>query len=108
MNVFWFIPTHGDSRYLGVTTGGRAVNLPYLKQVAQAVDSLGFTGALLPTGRLRRCLGSGILFNTGNFTNEISCGCKTRYYVAITSCENGFHFRSIIQWTIISQCRDRR
>ena len=51
MNVFWFIPTHGDSRYLGVTTGGRAVNLPYLKQVAQAVDSLGFTGALLPTGR---------------------------------------------------------
>jgi alkanesulfonate monooxygenase len=51
MNVFWFIPTHGDSRYLGVTTGGRAVNLPYLKQLAQAVDSLGFTGALLPTGR---------------------------------------------------------
>ena len=44
MNVFWFIPTHGDSRYLGVTTGGRAVTLPYLKQVAQAVDELGFTG----------------------------------------------------------------
>ena len=51
MKVFWFIPTHGDSRYLGVTTGGRAVTLPYLKQVAQAVDELGFTGALLPTGR---------------------------------------------------------
>ena len=51
MNVFWFIPTHGDSRYLGVTTGGREVNLPYLKQVAQAVDSLGYDGALLPTGQ---------------------------------------------------------
>ncbi|MED1471801.1 FMNH2-dependent alkanesulfonate monooxygenase [Bacillus salipaludis] len=51
MKVFWFIPTHGDSRYLGVTTGGRAVTFPYLKQVAQAVDELGFTGALLPTGR---------------------------------------------------------
>lgn len=51
MNVFWFIPTHGDSRYLGVTTGGREVNLPYLKQIAQAVDSLGYSGALLPTGR---------------------------------------------------------
>ena len=51
MNVFWFIPTHGDSRYLGVTTGGREVNLPYLQQIAQAVDSLGFAGALLPTGR---------------------------------------------------------
>ncbi|MED4345748.1 FMNH2-dependent alkanesulfonate monooxygenase [Heyndrickxia coagulans] len=51
MNVFWFIPTHGDSRYLGVTTGGRAVTYHYLKQVAQAVDQLGYTGALLPTGR---------------------------------------------------------
>jgi alkanesulfonate monooxygenase len=51
MKVFWFIPTHGDSRYLGVTTGGRAVTFPYLKQVAQAVDHLGFAGALLPTGR---------------------------------------------------------
>ena len=50
MNVFWFIPTHGDSRYLGVTTGGREVNYPYLKQVAQAADSLGYDGALLPTG----------------------------------------------------------
>lgn len=51
MKVFWFIPTHGDSRYLGVTTGGRAVTFPYLKQVAHAVDHLGFSGALLPTGR---------------------------------------------------------
>jgi alkanesulfonate monooxygenase len=51
MKVFWFIPTHGDSRYLGVTTGGRAVTFSYLKQVAQAVDHLGFSGALLPTGR---------------------------------------------------------
>jgi alkanesulfonate monooxygenase len=51
LNVFWFIPTHGDSRYLGVTTGGRAVTFNYLKQVAQAVDHLGYTGALLPTGR---------------------------------------------------------
>lgn len=51
MNVFWFIPIHGDSRYLGVTTGGREVNTPYLQQIAQAVDNLGFTGALLPTGR---------------------------------------------------------
>ncbi|PPA69205.1 FMNH2-dependent alkanesulfonate monooxygenase [Jeotgalibacillus proteolyticus] len=51
MNVFWFLPTHGDSRHLGVTTGGRSVNYPYLRQIAQAVDELGYTGALLPTGR---------------------------------------------------------
>jgi len=51
VNVLWFLPTHGDGRYLGTTTGGREVNLAYLKQVAQAADSLGFYGVLLPTGR---------------------------------------------------------
>ncbi len=51
VNVLWFLPTHGDGRYLGTTTGGREVNLPYLQQVAQAADNLGFYGVLLPTGR---------------------------------------------------------
>lgn len=51
MNIFWFIPTHGDGRYLGTRKGGRTVDLPYMKQLAQAIDRLGYTGALLPTGR---------------------------------------------------------
>ncbi|WP_206916694.1 FMNH2-dependent alkanesulfonate monooxygenase [Alicyclobacillus suci] len=51
MQVFWFIPTHGDSRYLGTTTGARAVDYSYMRQIAQAVDSLGYSGVLLPTGR---------------------------------------------------------
>ena len=51
MHVFWFIPTHGDSRYLGTSQGARQVNLPYLQQVAQAADSLGYEGVLIPTGR---------------------------------------------------------
>ena len=51
INVLWFLPTHGDSRYLGTSEGGRAVDLPYLKQVAQAADQLGYYGVLLPTGR---------------------------------------------------------
>ena len=51
MQLLWFIPTHGDGRYLGTTTGGWAVSFPYLRQIAQAVDHLGYTGALLPTGR---------------------------------------------------------
>ncbi|MFC3692058.1 FMNH2-dependent alkanesulfonate monooxygenase [Chenggangzhangella methanolivorans] len=50
-NVLWFLPTHGDGRYLGTTKGGRAVDLPYLEQVAQAADRLGYFGVLLPTGR---------------------------------------------------------
>ncbi|MFZ1180649.1 MAG: FMNH2-dependent alkanesulfonate monooxygenase, partial [Herbaspirillum sp.] len=51
MNVFWFIPTAGDSRYLGTTEGGRLVNHDYLKQIAVAADTLGYDGVLLPTGR---------------------------------------------------------
>lgn len=51
MQLLWFIPTHGDGRYLGTAAGGRAVSFPYLRQIAQAVDNLGYTGALLPTGR---------------------------------------------------------
>jgi len=51
INVLWFLPTHGDSRYLGTSLGGRHVDLGYLKQVAQAADTLGYYGVLIPTGR---------------------------------------------------------
>ncbi|MBV8622097.1 MAG: FMNH2-dependent alkanesulfonate monooxygenase [Herbaspirillum sp.] len=51
MDVFWFIPTHGDSRYLGTAEGARAVSHDYMKQVAVAADTLGYDGVLLPTGR---------------------------------------------------------
>lgn len=27
MNIFWFIPTHGDSRYLGTSKGARQVDI---------------------------------------------------------------------------------
>ena len=51
INVFWFIPTFGDNRYLGTSLGSRQADLPYLRQVAQAADTLGYYGVLLPTGR---------------------------------------------------------
>jgi alkanesulfonate monooxygenase len=51
MKIFWFIPTHGDSRYLGSAEGARVIDHNYLKQVAQAADSLGYEGVLIPTGR---------------------------------------------------------
>ena len=50
-NVLWFLPTHGDGRYLGTTEGAREVSHRYLRQIAQAADDLGYYGALLPTGR---------------------------------------------------------
>lgn len=51
MEILWFIPTHGDGRYLGTTKGGRETNFPYLKQIAQATDELGYAGVLIPTGK---------------------------------------------------------
>lgn len=50
MKVFWFIPTHGDGRYLGTTHGARAVDYDYMQQIASAADRLGFEGVLIPTG----------------------------------------------------------
>ncbi|MBC7498961.1 MAG: FMNH2-dependent alkanesulfonate monooxygenase [Herminiimonas sp.] len=51
LNVFWFLPTHGDSRYLGTTRGARAVTYDYLRQIAVAADTNGYDGVLIPTGR---------------------------------------------------------
>jgi alkanesulfonate monooxygenase len=51
MKILWFIPTHGDSRYLGTALGARTTSHDYFKQVAIAADSLGYEGVLLPTGR---------------------------------------------------------
>ena len=51
MKVHWFIPTHGDSRYLGTSKGARAATFDYFRQIASAADSLGYEGVLLPTGR---------------------------------------------------------
>ena len=50
MQVCWFIPTTGDGRYLGSAQQSRVTDLPYLRQIAQAVDELGFYAVLLPTG----------------------------------------------------------
>ncbi|MHA7600891.1 FMNH2-dependent alkanesulfonate monooxygenase [Alicycliphilus sp. T452] len=51
MQIFWFIPTHGDSRYLGTARGARPLDHDYVQQIAIAADSLGYEGVLIPTGR---------------------------------------------------------
>ena len=50
LGFFWFIPTSGDSRYLGAGPGHRPPAPDYLAQVATAADRLGYDGVLLPTG----------------------------------------------------------
>ncbi len=32
LNMFWFLPTHGDGRYLGTEEGARPVDYGYLQQ----------------------------------------------------------------------------
>ncbi|WP_051963119.1 FMNH2-dependent alkanesulfonate monooxygenase [Deinococcus misasensis] len=49
-DIFWFIPTSGDGRHLGSHNQQRTNTFDYLKSVAIAADTLGFDGALLPTG----------------------------------------------------------
>ncbi len=51
LKLFWFIPTYGDSRYLASPLGARRTTFGYVRQIAEAVDQLGYYGALLPTGR---------------------------------------------------------
>ena len=48
--IHWFVPTAGDGRHLGAPT--RPAGFAYLTAVAQAADTLGFDGVLLPTGGL--------------------------------------------------------
>jgi alkanesulfonate monooxygenase len=50
MQICWFIPTTGDGRYLGSSHQSRLTDYAYLRQIAQAVDELGFAAVLLPTG----------------------------------------------------------
>ncbi len=49
-DIYWFVPSAGDGRHLGAPT--RPSRFAYLASVAQAADSLGFDGVLLPTGGL--------------------------------------------------------
>lgn len=75
-NILWFLPTHGDGRYLGTGIGGREVDFNYLRQIAQAADQLGYYGVLIPTGR--SCEDSWIVASSvAPFTERL------RYLVAV-------------------------
>lgn len=50
LNIFWFLPTSGDTRYLGKSDFGRAPTIEYLRQIAVTSEHLGYDGLLIPTG----------------------------------------------------------
>ena len=77
VNVLWFLPTHGDGRYLGTAIGGRATDLAYLRQIAQAADRLGYFGVLLPTGKSCEdswIVASAMLTSTERLASSSRCG----------------------------------
>ena len=49
-DVFWFLPTSGDTRFLGRSESGRPATNAYMRQIAVAADQLGYDGVLIPTG----------------------------------------------------------
>ncbi|WP_312223341.1 FMNH2-dependent alkanesulfonate monooxygenase [Rhizobium rhizoryzae] len=50
IDFLWFIPTSGDGSYIGASDLNRAPDNRYLREIAVAVDRLGYSGVLLPTG----------------------------------------------------------
>lgn len=49
-DIFWFLPTSGDTRYLGTSDFGRAPSTAYLREIGMTADRLGYDGMLIPTG----------------------------------------------------------
>jgi alkanesulfonate monooxygenase len=49
-DIFWFLPTSGDTRYLGKTDFGRESTIEYLASIATTCERLGYDGLLIPTG----------------------------------------------------------
>ncbi|WP_447590881.1 FMNH2-dependent alkanesulfonate monooxygenase [Aquipseudomonas campi] len=50
LDIFWFLPTSGDTRYLGHSASGRPATNAYMRQIAVAAENLGYDGILIPTG----------------------------------------------------------
>jgi alkanesulfonate monooxygenase len=50
LDIFWFLPTGGDTRYLGKSDFGRPATNAYMRQIAVTAEQLGFDGLLIPTG----------------------------------------------------------
>jgi alkanesulfonate monooxygenase len=50
LDIFWFLPTSGDTRYLGASDFGREPSIEYLRQIAVSSEYLGYDGLLIPTG----------------------------------------------------------
>lgn len=51
LDIYWYLPTHGDGPYIGSDERQRPGTFGYMRDIAQAADRLGYRGVLLPTGK---------------------------------------------------------
>ena len=50
LDFLWFIPSSGDGSYLGSDDLSRPADPGYFREIAVAVDRLGYSGVLIPVG----------------------------------------------------------
>ncbi|MDR3346541.1 MAG: FMNH2-dependent alkanesulfonate monooxygenase [Campylobacteraceae bacterium] len=50
LNIFWYLPTGGDTRYVGEVSDFRPPTASYLRQIATTAEQFGYDGLLIPTG----------------------------------------------------------
>lgn len=50
LDFLWFIPSSGDGSYLGSDELSRPADPAYFREIATAVDRLGYSGVLIPVG----------------------------------------------------------
>lgn len=50
LDIFWFLPTSGDTRYFGKPGSGRTATNRYMQRIATTAEDLGYDGLLIPTG----------------------------------------------------------
>ena len=50
LDFLWFIPSSGDGAYLGSDDLARPTDPGYFREIATAVDRLGYSGVLIPVG----------------------------------------------------------
>lgn len=50
LDFLWFIPSSGDGSYLGSDALSRPADPGYFREIAVAVDRLGYSGVLIPVG----------------------------------------------------------
>jgi len=104
MDVLWFFPTSGDERYLGSPIGRRATTFDYLKQIASALDSLGYYGALLPTGT--GCEDAWVIASAlmaGDAAAAFSDRDPPLHYAAGAVRTDGGDIRSYVEWPAADQ-----